>query len=90
LDSHYSPNAKVILDDLPSKGDGFIALENITTPIGAIRLASPKNNEEYAKILYESLRSADKNGLKKVFVAPPEDRGVGVAIIDRLMKAAKK
>jgi L-threonylcarbamoyladenylate synthase len=90
FETHYSPNAKVILDELPSKGDGYIALENITTPIGVIRLASPKNDEEYAKILYESLRTADKNGLKKVFVTLPEDRGVGVAIIDRLIKAAKR
>jgi L-threonylcarbamoyladenylate synthase len=90
FETHYSPNAKVILDELPSKGDGYIALENISTPKGAIRLASPKNNEEYAKILYESLRTADRNGLKKVFVALPEDLGVGVAIIDRLIKAAKR
>ena len=89
LASHYSPNAKVYLSGAPSPGDGYIALSDLPTPIGAIRLASPKNNEEYAQILYESLRSADSSGLKNVFVVPPDNSGVGSAINDRLVKAAK-
>jgi L-threonylcarbamoyladenylate synthase len=89
LTSHYSPNAKVYLSGAPSPGDGYIALSDLPTPAGAIRLASPKDNEEYAQILYESLRSADSKGLKNVFVVPPHNQGVGVAINDRLVKAAK-
>ena len=89
LASHYSPNAKVYLSGAPSLGDGYIALSDLPTPAGAIRLASPKDNEEYAQILYESLRSADSKGLKNVFVVPPHNQGVGVAINDRLVKAAK-
>ena len=89
LASHYSPNAKVYLSGAPSPGDGYIALSDLPTPAGAIRLASPKDNEEYAQILYESLRSADSKGLKNVFAVPPNNQGVGVAINDRLVKAAK-
>jgi L-threonylcarbamoyladenylate synthase len=89
LASHYSPNAKVYLSGAPLPGDGFIALSDIPTPAGVIRLASPKDNKEYAQILYESLRSADSQGLKNVFVVPPNNQGVGVAINDRLAKAAK-
>ena len=89
LASHYSPNAKVYLSGRPSPGDGYIALSDLPTPAGAIRLASPKDNDEYAQILYESLRSADCRGLKNVFVVPPHNQGVGVAINDRLVKAAK-
>ena len=88
LVSHYSPNAKVYLSGAPSPGDGYIALSDLPTPAGAVRLASPKDNEEYAQILYESLRSADSKGLKNVFVVPPHNQGVGVAINDRLAKAA--
>jgi L-threonylcarbamoyladenylate synthase len=90
LASHYSPNAKVYLSGTPSPGDGFIALSDLPTPAGAIRLASPKDNEEYAQILYNSLRSADSMGLKIVFVVPPNNQGVGVAINDRLEKASNK
>ena len=89
LASHYSPNAKVYLSGEPSPGDGYIALSDLPTPAGAIRLAAPKDNEEYAQILYESLRSADSKGLKNIFVVPPHNQGVGVAINDRLVKAAK-
>ena len=90
LVSHYSPNAKVYLSGATSPGDGYIALSDLPTPAGAIRLASPKDNEEYAQILYESLRSADSKGLKNVFVVPPDNSGVGSAINDRLVKAANQ
>jgi L-threonylcarbamoyladenylate synthase len=88
LESHYAPNAKVFLTGLPSLGDGFIALDSFTTPNGAIRVASPKTNEEYAQVLYEALRLADIKGLSKVFVIPPTGAGIAVAINDRLSKSA--
>jgi L-threonylcarbamoyladenylate synthase len=88
LESHYSPNAKVFLTGSPTLGDGFIALDSFTTPSGAIRIASPKTNEEYAQVLYEAFRLADIKGLTKVFVIPPTGGGIAVAINDRLAKSA--
>jgi len=88
LRTHYAPNAKVFLSGDTQPGDGFIALSSIGTPEGAIRLASPKDNNEYAQILYESLRLADKKGLKRVFVIQPNDSGIGLAINDRLKKVS--
>ena len=88
LDSHYAPNAKVFLTGLPSLGDGFIALDTFTTPIGAIRVAAPKTNEEYAQVLYEAFRLADIKGLRRLFVIPPTGDGIAVAINDRLSKSA--
>lgn len=88
LASHYSPIAKVFLSGTPSPGDGYIAMSDMPTPKGSIRLASPKDNDDYAHLLYESLRSADRQGLKKVFVVQPDNQGVGTAINDRLTKAA--
>jgi len=88
LDAHYSPNAQVLLNGLPQPGDGFIALANIPTPIGTVRLASPKDNNEYARELYNALRLADNKGIKIVQVIPPMEQGVGVAIKNRLIKAA--
>jgi L-threonylcarbamoyladenylate synthase len=88
LESHYAPNAKVFLTGTPTLGDGFIALDSFTTPSGAIRVASPKTNEEYAQVLYEAFRLADIKGLTKVFVIPPTGGGIAVAINDRLAKAA--
>ncbi len=89
LKSHYAPNAKVFLSGTPKVGDGLIALSNIKTPEGVIRLASPVNNDEYAQILYNALRQGDTLGLSIVFAVPPNNEGVGLAVNDRLKKAAK-
>jgi L-threonylcarbamoyladenylate synthase len=88
LESHYAPNAKVFISGSPTLGDGFIALDSFVTPAGALRLASPKTSEEFARILYESFRSADVKGLRRVFVIPPTGDGIAVAINDRLSKSA--
>jgi len=90
LESHYAPKAKVFLTGSPMVGDGFIALESVTTPSGAIRVAAPKTNEEYAHILYEAFRLADIKGLERVLVIPPTGDGIAVAINDRLAKSAFK
>jgi L-threonylcarbamoyladenylate synthase len=90
LEAHYSPNAKIILNGLPKPGDGFIALSDIPTPAGTIRLASPKDDNEYAHELYNALRLADIKEIKTVQVIPPIEQGVGVAINNRLIKAAYK
>jgi L-threonylcarbamoyladenylate synthase len=89
LKSHYSPNAKVFLSGTPKNGDGLIALSNIKTPEGVIRLASPVNNDEYARLLYNALRQGDTLGLLNVYAVPPNNEGVGLAVNDRLKKAAR-
>jgi L-threonylcarbamoyladenylate synthase len=48
LENHYAPSAKVYLDQVPKPGQGLIAPEEIQTPPGVIRLASPKNDLEFA------------------------------------------
>jgi len=90
LESHYAPNAKVFLNGAPTLGDGFIALDSFTTPTGAIRVASPKTNEEFARVLYEAFRLADSKGLKNIFIIPPIGHGIAIAINDRLVRAAHK
>ena len=90
FESHYTPNALVFLTGSPTLGDGFIALDSFATPAGAIRIAAPKTNEEYAQALYEAFRLADIKGLRRIFVIPPVGDGIAVAIRDRLIKAAYK
>ncbi len=88
LESHYSPNAKVVLDTYPTSGEGFIAIDSIQTPPGAIRLAAPSSIEGFARDLYSALRFADAQGLTKVCVIQPEGPGLAAAIRDRLKRAA--
>ena len=90
LDSHYSPKAKVILDVVAIAGDGLIAPDQIPTPNGVIRLAAPSSIEEYARVLYAALRSADQKGLEAVVVLQPGGDGLAAAIRDRLQRSATK
>lgn len=88
LDSHYSPKAKVILDAIAEAGDGLIAPDQIPTPDGVIRLASPRTIEGYARDLYAALRLADEKGLEIVVVLQPGGEGLAAAIRDRLQRSA--
>jgi L-threonylcarbamoyladenylate synthase len=88
LENHYAPAAKVLLCEIPIAGQGFIAHKNIETPQGVIRLASPSDDDEFAQILYSALRQADALGLSEVVVIQPIGIGIGVAIRDRLARAA--
>ena len=88
LESHYAPTATVILDQSPVAGQGFIAMADVATPEGVVRLAAPKTDDEFARILYSALRAADDQGLKTVVVAQPAGDGIAIAIRDRLMRAA--
>jgi L-threonylcarbamoyladenylate synthase len=88
LENHYAPAAKVLLCEVPLAGQGFIAYKNIETPQGVIRLASPGDDEEFAQLLYSALREADAQGLSEVVVVQPIGIGIGLAIRDRLARAA--
>jgi L-threonylcarbamoyladenylate synthase len=94
LEQHYAPKAKVFLLDAENPvvacivGVGFLALEKFPTPDGAIRLASPKSDEEYGRVLYDALREGDRKNLPAIYVVPPSGDGVAVAIRDRLKRAS--
>jgi L-threonylcarbamoyladenylate synthase len=89
LESHYAPKAKVILDQIPIFGQGFIAMAEVITPNGVVRLAEPKSHDEYAKVLYSALRAADEKGLSEVIIEQPQGEGIAIAIRDRLSRASQ-
>jgi L-threonylcarbamoyladenylate synthase len=89
LDNHYAPKARVILDQEPSKGSGFIALAEVETPQGVIRLAAPKSIEEFAQILYSALREGDYRDIDSIYISQPLGDGLAVAIRDRLLRSAR-
>lgn len=89
LENHYAPEATVVLDTTPQSGDGYIAMSDKLTPAGVIRLASPQSIEEYARILYSSLRDADSQKIKRICIDQPQGDGLAIAICDRLQRAAR-
>ena len=88
LDSHYAPMATVVLDQSPVAGQGFIAMADVATPDGVVRIAAPKSDDEFARVLYAALRAADEQGLKIVVAVQPAGDGIAIAIRDRLKRAA--
>jgi L-threonylcarbamoyladenylate synthase len=88
LENHYAPKAKVILDQAPITGSGYIALDEIPTPAGVIRLAAPRSVEEFARVLYESMREGDHQNLATIYIQQPKGEGLAVAIRDRLTRSA--
>jgi L-threonylcarbamoyladenylate synthase len=91
LENHYAPAAKIFLCGSPpatALGQGFIALSNIKLPQGAIRLAAPVNDEEFARTIYSALREADSLSISEIIIVEPNGTGIAVAIRDRLRRAA--
>lgn len=93
LDSHYSPKAKVVLltaeSDIESRTTaGFLALAQVPTPAGLVRLGSPATIADFAHELYGCLRASDDLKLELIYVVPPVGHGLAEAIIDRLQRAA--
>jgi L-threonylcarbamoyladenylate synthase len=90
LENHYAPQAKVLVSMPGDHGAGFLALSDIQTPPGHIRLASPRNVDEFARVLYGALREADNRGLEEIVIVPPTGDGLALAICDRIEKARTK
>jgi len=88
LEAHYAPAATVVLDQFPVAGQGFIAMADVPTSDGVVRLAAPKTHDEFARVLYSALRAADEQGFETVVVEQPVGDGIAIAIRDRLKRAA--
>jgi L-threonylcarbamoyladenylate synthase len=100
LPSHYAPRARVVLAkarDLPAelaalRAEGarvgaLIPLE-IERPGADIELVVAGGAEAFARTLYASLRALDAERVDVILVVPPPAQGVGVAVTDRLLRAA--
>ena len=94
LASHYAPNKQLQLvtpSELRERTPGaLIAMIDVETPIGFIRIATPKDVNEYAQILYAAIRDADKSSEGVIYAVPPTGGGIAAAIRDRLNRAATK
>lgn len=93
LAAHYAPAATVRIVqehelDALAAPVGVLALAEVPTPVGAVRLAAPADADEYARVLYAALREADALALPVIAAVPPADHGVGAAVRDRLTRAA--
>lgn len=86
LASHYAPNAPVRLNALSAEdGEVLVGFGAVTS---SLTLSASGDLDEAAQKLFSILRAADSMGAKRIAVAPVPDEGIGLAINDRLRRAA--
>ena len=96
---HYSPKANVTI--VEGTDSGFMSFAEAHSGDGVYFMIFgregdfPYNNmvygntpEEQARTLFGCLREADDIGAKQVYVRCPEKSGVGLAVYNRLLRAA--
>jgi L-threonylcarbamoyladenylate synthase len=101
LKSHYAPEATVLVvdgDDLARRATDLLAAGQRVAvlalapvpalPADVVVLDGPADSDEYARSLYARLREVDRRGVDVLLAVPPPDTGVGVAVGDRLRRAA--
>lgn len=88
FERHYAPKCAIKVGANVIAGAGFLALANVNTPAGMIRLGSPSTVEEFACNLYSTFRFADRLGLTYLVVYLPRKGGLASAIHERLKKAS--
>ena len=100
--SHYAPQAKVILVDPEALGGEARRLRMLGCRVGAliprpfehavvdghVALLVPEAMTAYAQELYDLLREFDRRGCDVIVASLPAQEGLGVAIADRLRRAA--
>ena len=89
LASHYAPNAEVRIVDPAELTSAIAHATHAKLRFDVLDLrASQAPLEQLAQALYAELRRADEASLAQLIVTLPQERGLGVAIADRLRKAA--
>ena len=86
MDSHYAPSKPVALNITAAREDDIMIGFGAVT--GAFNLSPSADLVEAAANLYHMLREADMMTATRIAIAPVPDDGLGIAINDRLRRAA--
>ncbi|MBB5685296.1 L-threonylcarbamoyladenylate synthase [Sphingobium boeckii] len=86
MTSHYAPSKPLRLNATDARpGEWLIGFGNVA---GDVSLSVSSDLAEAAANLFDLLHRADAGGTASIAVAPVPDNGLGIAINDRLMRAA--
>jgi L-threonylcarbamoyladenylate synthase len=92
LASHYAPRAEVRLRAArPVAGEAYLGFglpAGLAPPRRCLDLSPRRDLAEAAANLFAMLRALDRPGVQRIAVAPIPRRGLGLAINDRLERAA--
>lgn len=99
---HYSPDAKVLIvkgsfdnykkyiEDTAEKGDVALCFEEEVNnlKIKCITYGRKDDPSSQAKNIFDALRKVDEEKAKTVYARFPENEGIGLAVFNRLVRAA--
>ena len=96
---HYSPKAVVYMIECGDNSrfiefvnnnydENTLVLTNAAGKIRAKTIPYGSTDEREAAELFSALRQADELGAEKIFVKAPEKKGIGLAVYNRLIRAA--
>ncbi len=90
---HYSPQARIILCHtptaiLPADRAAYIGIDAPHNPEDFAKVALCQEVDEYARRVFQFFRECDAAGIETIFCQRVERRGLGLALMDRLEKAA--
>src|SRR5262249_15802807 len=98
--THYGPTARIVIGELSEVADAaeqerrkghavvVVAPEGVAVPDGIPHQRVPQKLAEYAQVLYRTLREVDRQHFDVGVFVVPEATGLGLAIRDRLARAA--
>lgn len=88
---HYAPNVPLILaapDEIPADAENW-AWMGVSEPVGnPAKKIKFRDDAEYARELFRAMRALEKSGVSAIYAEIPEERGIGLALKDRLVRAA--
>lgn len=86
LEKHYAPVCRVVL--VSSSQEGLVQAQRYVADGFKVRLLDLNEDlDMFARRLYSSLRTADKDGINVAIVVRAPMKGIGLAINERLEKA---
>jgi L-threonylcarbamoyladenylate synthase len=90
---HYSPQARVIVCNSPTAlqpvgRSAYIGLDPLHNPQEFASIAICRDIADYAARIFQFFRECDAAGIETIFCQSVEREGLGLALMDRLTKAA--
>ncbi|MBO0724418.1 MAG: threonylcarbamoyl-AMP synthase [Blastocatellia bacterium] len=90
---HYAPKAKVVLAPfpqymVPTNSSAYIGVSAPADVAIFDRVLICKGVEEYARELFNFFRECDERGIETIFCQTVDEKGLGLALMDRIRRAA--
>lgn len=87
---HYSPNASVILIEKTGAKKINNLIKDIKKENKKFIIIYPEKDKNFSKNLYRIFRDADKKKIDYILIKSIQEKGIGLALMNRIKKASTK